>query len=524
MWLLDTDRSHGEGLEDGWILHDGGMVMAGAGAARDVAVPLKITFFTDNFGPPPARWPVESLPLAFCTYQNNRPSTITAEEFRDAVANAARVWNETGTAAGVRYAGDCVAGFRQVLENDRSEIGFDDSRNLVQGAQAAATLGLWREFSSLLDREFVETDIVLDQQPSESLPLQCFRTTIVHEMGHALGLGHSDDRGDLMFPSFNPNDLRTCQTGPSAAEISRLQELYGVDRPPAVDAGDGGTVEPNAAMTLTATGSDPEGMALTFEWKQVSGPAVVLRSGAATTTFTAPATIGVTLVFEVTAFDRFLHPAVATTSVTVRTANEPPGAAPGLLSFSRGEGSDAELTWDEVSGASSYQFCSQLPGQRRSIRCQDLATPSAGIDWDSALSTRGVASDTRVLIGGVRETSVRACNSQGCSGPGLGPLAGGLQWAAWEVDYDFFVMAFDFGRLQFTIVGVVNVEGPDRSFTFYNGSAADPKQKRVRACGAVTAGTACVGLLRPGDQHFGVATVVSERSGVPTVEHRVTIR
>jgi hypothetical protein len=424
----------------------------------------------------------------------------------------------------VSYSGDCTVGFRQVLENERSEIGFDDDRDLVRGAQAAQTLGLWREFPFSLDREFVETDIVLDHAPPPAMPLECFRTTMAHEMGHALGLGHSDDRDDLMFPSFNPNDTATCLTGPSAAEVSRLQELYGVDQPPTVDAGEGGTVEPNATVTLTATGVDPEAMSMTFEWRQVSGPAVGLRSGASTTTFTAPTTIGVTLVFEVTAFDRFLHPAVATTSVTVQTANHPPGVAPALLSFDRGEGSSAELTWGEVSDASSYQFCSQLPGQPRSIRCQDLASPSVAVDWESALSTRGVPTDRRVLIGGVRETSLRACNSQGCSWAGLGPLAGGLRWAAWEVDYDFFVMAFDFGRRQFTIVGVVNVEGPDRSFTLYTGPAEDPMQKRVRACGAVAAGSACVGLLRPGEQHFEMATIVSERSGAPTIEHRVTIR
>src|SRR5690606_5942627 len=64
-----------------------------------------IDYFTS--GAPPVRWNAEDVPVTICTSQANRPSSISAMQFREAVANAASMWNQVGAAVGYRYIGDC---------------------------------------------------------------------------------------------------------------------------------------------------------------------------------------------------------------------------------------------------------------------------------------------------------------------------------------------------------------------------------------------------------------------------------
>ena len=471
-------------------------------------LPLAIEFFTDEFGPPPARWPVEALPVEFCTFQNNRPSSISAAQFRAAVAAAASAWNQAEAAVGVRYRGDCLSGFRWELDNERNEIGFDDSRNEITGTQAGVAIGGWFDIPTSANperREFSEFDIVLDKRDFPEVPIVCFESTVTHEMGHALGFGHSDSAGDLMVPETDVSDPANCLTAPSAAERARLQELYGVDRAPTVSAGADRIVDPEAAVTLEASGSDPEGEALTFEWVQRSGPAVELSADGASVSFIAPAADEETLVFEVTAVDPLLHPATATVSVTVEDSERAPEEAPGLASFLPGPSGSAEIGWTGVSRTTRYEFCSHPPQLPALAVCRSSSTPFGASDWDLTLGSQGPETATRVFSGahgGARVTSLRGCNSKGCSPEGVGPLAGGLRWPAWGMDFDYFAIALDFGTLRFTIAGVVNVSGPSRIFTITTGPVEEPDRELIRKCGPVLAGLRCIGFTGFGRQAF----------------------
>jgi hypothetical protein len=521
-WLAGgAERALGDG--GGWVLHDRGVVLVREGSVSDFPLPLAIDFFTDAFGPPPGRWAADDMPVVFCTFQLNRPSTITAEQFRESIELAIRAWSDAEAAIGLRYSGDCPTGFRYEFKNRRNEIGFDDNRAVVTGTQAGQTLGQWSQLGGS-DRNFTEMDIVLDEQARPEVPLQCFQTTMKHEMGHALGLGHSDVRGDLMFASFDPTDVSTCPAGPSLSERQRVQGLYGTDRAPTVTVGNGLSTDVGATVILNATGSDPEGMQLTYEWVQLSGPTVTLNANGSSVSFTAPQTTGVTLVFEVTVLDPFFHRGTATESVAVAVADQPPAQAPALIAFLPSSGGDALIGWRPVTGATAYQFCSSSTLAPDVVSCRDHELASAAVDWDITLATKGVASDRRVLTTGVRATSLKACNSQGCSAAGTGPLAGGLRWPAWDIDYDFFALGIDAGPAQWTIVGAVNVAGAKRSFDFYIGPPDDPLRTRVHRCGVLFPGAVCIFVLYPGDAQAELTTIVSSARQSPTVEHRIPIR
>lgn len=86
---------------------------------------------------------------------------------------------------------------------------------------------------------------------------------------------------------------------------------------PGVDAGEDLSVRPGAAVTLSATATDPNGAGLSYTWTQTSGPAVALAPGGPTATFTAPSRTG-TLQFRVAVSDG--SPTVATDTVTVRVS------------------------------------------------------------------------------------------------------------------------------------------------------------------------------------------------------------
>lgn len=90
------------------------------------------------------------------------------------------------------------------------------------------------------------------------------------------------------------------------------------NQPPTVDAGLDQTVEGATVVQLAGSGSDPEGMPVTYRWRQTDGPPVVLGDPAsAVATFTAPSNnINTILAFEFSVSDD-VNTATDTVTVTV---------------------------------------------------------------------------------------------------------------------------------------------------------------------------------------------------------------
>ncbi|MDF1798999.1 MAG: Ig-like domain-containing protein, partial [Planctomycetota bacterium] len=136
------------------------------------------------------------------------------------------------------------------------------------------------------------------------------------------------------------------------------------DDAPSAEAGPNQAVAELDLVSLSGSGTDPEGVGLSYNWVQVSGPTVVLDDpSAASPSFTAPEGLANTeLVFELQVTDG-ANTSTDTISVSVAADNDAPSASAGsdqavdelstvVLS---GSGTDPEgegltYTWTQVSG------------------------------------------------------------------------------------------------------------------------------------------------------------------------------
>ena len=167
--------------------------------------------------------------------------------------------------------------------------------------------------------EITEVDIALS--PRWPLSQRCLSAVLLHELGHALGLGHTSHQGDVMFGQLSPSRPADCPAEPADDEYGYLRQLYGEDAPPAVVVPQDVRVPAGAPeFVLHALAVDPEGRTVSYRWRQVAGAPVSLDQRQADIRFAAPRTGGV-LRFEVTAEDPFEHASSATVDVQVVDPN-----------------------------------------------------------------------------------------------------------------------------------------------------------------------------------------------------------
>lgn len=128
------------------------------------------------------------------------------------------------------------------VDNSESNIDNDDNLNNFYMAWVSNNEFNGEAQTSGLKADSSSTSIIQSYNirlSKEYFNLSVLQTVIIHEFGHAIGLPHSQDRNDIMFPTVdipNPfakqpskNDINNCKTVLSQIDINKSQQKINND-------------------------------------------------------------------------------------------------------------------------------------------------------------------------------------------------------------------------------------------------------------------------------------------------------
>lgn len=201
-----------------------------AGTATPTFTPTSTPTVTPTPPPPlPAnpdalsRWDV--LPVRFCISAGGE-GYVTNEQFVDALRRAFDAW-------GVAWMNDGACG--PVTADDRvSEIGWGslaaDNDPNGRTYEAGLTQTVTQECTANCDPDdwirLSEADITIDSAPpGEYRSERCLYSTVLHETGHFLGVGH------LPLPAIMAAKTANCPIELTAADRAALRDRYGARAP-----------------------------------------------------------------------------------------------------------------------------------------------------------------------------------------------------------------------------------------------------------------------------------------------------
>jgi len=227
----------------------------------------------------------------------------------------------------------------------------------------------------------------------------------LHETGHALGLGHSDNPADVMYPYYH------IVTQLSPGDIAAIQQLYAANnsanpvtsQPPATAAPLAVTIQPPAAAITSSSSTALSGTAsggsgtIQVSWSTNQGAAGTAQGSSNWTIASIPLSVGANVITVAAADSKGDH---ATQSVTVTEqspsppADNPPPGSPSTPTSNPGSGAG---TTAPPSITILSPALTTLSTSASSIVVSGTASDNAGVaqvTWSSSTGGSGTASGT----------------------------------------------------------------------------------------------------------------------------------
>jgi Matrixin len=223
----------------------------------------------------------------------------------------------------------------------------------------------------------------------------------LHETGHALGLGHSDNPADVMYPYYH------IVTGLSPGDIAAVQQLYAannssdpaITQPPALPAPLALTIQPTVSTTsssslaMSGTASGGSGT-IQVSWSTSQGASGMAQGSSNWTIVSLPLSVGANIIV-VTATDSTGDHATQSVTVTEQAPSPPadnPPSSPSSPPSNPGSGTGAPPSITILSPAVTTYSTSAS-----SIVVSGTASDGAGValvTWSSSTGGSGTASGT----------------------------------------------------------------------------------------------------------------------------------